>query len=101
MMVDIFWSQTAQDDIDDIAAYIALDNPYAAEKLVKRIFSLVEQLKNFPELGRSLPELPHLAYREMITNPCRIIYKYSHKKCTIIRVIRQERDLKRLPPFDI
>jgi len=51
--VKIIWSPLAIDRISEIAEYIALDNPAAAEKWVDDIFNSVKRLKNFPIVGAS------------------------------------------------
>ena len=40
-MDDIVWTDDALQDLEDIAAYIALDNPKAAENTVRRIGEVV------------------------------------------------------------
>ena len=44
-------SEPALSDLDAIADFIALENPVAAQKLVRRIFKHVEQLKDHPKSG--------------------------------------------------
>jgi len=51
-MDEISWTETALQDLDDIAAYIALDNPKAAEMLVRRIVEQVSGLGFYPHIGR-------------------------------------------------
>jgi toxin ParE1/3/4 len=68
------WTERALQDIEDIAEYMVLDKPKAASKLITRVLSTVERLTDFPESGRILPELPELNYREVLVNPCRIIF---------------------------
>jgi len=94
-VAEIAWVESALNDMNDIAEYIALDNPLAASYLVNKILQKVERLVDFPESGRGLPELPSLNYREIIINPCRIIYKYQGEQVIILGVLRQERDLLR------
>jgi len=52
-MDDIVWTEDALQDLDDIAAYIALDNPKAAENIVRRIGEVVASLSFFPRIGRA------------------------------------------------
>ncbi len=51
-MDDIVWTEEALQDLDDIAAYIALDNPKAALDTVRRIGEAVAGLSFFPRIGR-------------------------------------------------
>lgn len=48
---EIVWSPLAVARLREIRAYIALDNPHAAERLATRIVALVEALKLHPNLG--------------------------------------------------
>ncbi|MDX1353156.1 MAG: type II toxin-antitoxin system RelE/ParE family toxin [Thiomicrorhabdus sp.] len=96
-MVEIIWADSTVNALDEIAEYIALDNISAACKLVTKIINTVDRLHDFPESGGLVPEIPDLSYREIIVNPCRVIYRFDKKISTIniIAVIRQEMDLLR------
>ncbi|WP_261485845.1 type II toxin-antitoxin system RelE/ParE family toxin [Acididesulfobacillus acetoxydans] len=41
-------------DVQEIIAYIAEDNPGAATKMGNAIYSTIEKLTDFPEMGGSL-----------------------------------------------
>ena len=94
-MAEIIWTHTALNDLDDIAGYIAVSNPEATTKLVNNIFDKVTRLELFPESGRIVEEVREMGYREVIANPCRVIYKIETETVFILHVIRQERDLRR------
>jgi len=51
--VEIIWSPLARATLKEIHAYVALDNPGAAERLTTRLVSVVESLRHFPHLGRA------------------------------------------------
>ncbi|NQW00058.1 MAG: type II toxin-antitoxin system RelE/ParE family toxin [Rhodospirillales bacterium] len=51
-MDKIRWTKPALQDLDDIGAYIALYNPRAAEKTVRRIVEAAAALGFFPHIGR-------------------------------------------------
>jgi toxin ParE1/3/4 len=94
-MANIIWSEPSLSDLDAIADYIALDNIRAAQRFVKKVFSDVEKLANFPESGRIPPELEGSKYREIIVAPCRIFYRIAQEKVYILYVMRSERSLRR------
>ena len=71
----IIWSLQARDDLRDIVAFIAADNPAAAENFGFRLMSKVDALANFPQLGRVVPEENDENIREIIFRPYRIIYQ--------------------------
>jgi addiction module RelE/StbE family toxin len=90
-MAEIVWTEPALSDLDAIADYIALDNPIAASKLVKRVFEHVEQLSDHPESGSHPPELGRSRYRQIVEPPCRVFYRYDGEKVFILYVMRSER----------
>jgi len=94
-MAQIIWTEPALSDLNDIAEYIALDKPNAAGNLVKQIFSSVDNLEQFPELGRTPPELTGSKYREIIVDPCRIFYRIDQDNVYILYVMRGEMQLRR------
>jgi toxin ParE1/3/4 len=94
-MAQIIWTEPALNDVDDIAQYIALSNPAAAQSLVKRIFDKVERLVDHPESGRIPAEIDYLNYREVIVNPCRVFYKIKDSGVYILFVMRQEQELNK------
>ena len=96
-MAQVVWTETALNEMDAIAEYIALDNVQAAQKLVQRAFEKVDRLESFPESGKKPLELDALNnhnYRELVVNPLRIIYKIESGSVYILHVMRQERQLK-------
>ncbi len=96
-MAQVVWTDKAKGDLEAIADYIALDKHSAAAKLVQDVFQATKRLEVFPERGRLLPELLDYPYREIVLNPCRVIYKnsLSEKRVVILTIVRQERDLLR------
>ena len=94
-MARIVWTEPALSDLNNIAEYIALDKVRAAEQLVKKVFSVVDRLEQFPDSGRRPPELLESEYREIIVGPCRIFYRSANEKIYIVYVMRGERKLRK------
>ena len=95
-MARLIWTEPALTDLERIADYIALDDPNAARKLVRKIFSHVEQLAKFPEMGSIPRELRRIKrYRQIVEKPCRIFYRIEGKKIYIVHVMRGEQILRR------
>ena len=95
-MARLIWTEPALSDIDEIADYIALDDPVAAKRLVRKIFDHVEQLTDHPESGSFPPELRDLrGYRQIVERPCRIFYRIAGDGTIyIVHVMRGEMLLK-------
>jgi toxin ParE1/3/4 len=94
-MAQIIWTEPALDNLNDIAEYIAVSNPYAAKQLVENVFSKVQRLEQFPDSGRIPEEISTLNYREVVVNPCRVFYKVDNDSVYILHLLRQERDLRK------
>ncbi|PJE54082.1 Plasmid stabilization system protein ParE [Marinomonas polaris DSM 16579] len=94
-MAQIIWTEPALDNLNDIAEYIAVSNPYAARQLVENVFSKVQRLEQFPDSGRIPEEISTLNYREVVVNPCRVFYKVDNDSVYILHLLRQERDLRK------
>lgn len=77
-MDELAWTETAVRDLDDIGGYIALDNPHAADKVVRRIVEAVSALAYHPKLGRIGREP---STRELIINgtPYIAIYRLRER----------------------
>ena len=93
-MATLIWTEPAVTDLDQIADYIATDNPRAAARLVKRVVEHVTLLEQHPELGPRIPELlPGSRYRQVVEPPCRVFYRYDKatKRVYILAVMRSER----------
>ena len=51
--MQVKWLKRALDNLEDEADYIAQDNPQSAQALVSHVFNSVDQLINFPNMGRA------------------------------------------------
>ena len=94
-MAEVIWAEPALSDLDTIADYIALDNPDAARRLVRRVFEHVAQLQSHPELGSKPQELKGWRYRQIVEPPCRVFYRYDGRRVYILYVMRSEQLLRR------
>jgi len=90
-MARLIWTEPALLDLDDIAEYIALDDPLAASRYVQRVFDRVERLEAYPNSGKRPSELPRTSYREVVVAPCRIFYRVEKNAVYILYVMRSER----------
>jgi toxin ParE1/3/4 len=93
-MAELIWTEPALLDLDEVAEYIALDDPIAASKYVQKVFNRVERLATYPDSGKRPPELLRTPYREVIAPPCRIFYRVEKRTGFILHVMRSERLLK-------
>ena len=94
-MAQVIWTEPALQQLEDIADYIALENPSAAKKLVRNIVEIVTRLESFPLSGHKPKQLPESKYLEVTVPPCRIFYKVVSEQPHILFVMRQEQELRR------
>lgn len=93
-MARLIWTEPALLDLDEIAEYIALDDPLAASRYVHRVFDRVERLQIHAKSGKRPPELPRSPYREVVVPPCRVFYRIEGETVYILYVMRSERLLR-------
>ena len=91
---EIIWTEPALAELDEIADYIALDDPQAARGLVQRVFAHVAQLADHPASGSKPTELKGWRYRQIIEPPCRVFYRVDAGKVVILYVMRSEQRLR-------
>jgi toxin ParE1/3/4 len=93
-MARLIWTEPALLDLDEIAEYIALDDPLAACRYVQRVFDRVERLESHSKSGKRPPELPRSPYREVVVPPCRVFYRIEGDAVDILYAMRSERLLR-------
>lgn len=71
----IVWSPLALKRVQEIAAYIAMDKPSAAEDWIRGLFKAVAKLGRYPESGRIVTEVQRADIREIVYNSYRAVYR--------------------------
>jgi addiction module RelE/StbE family toxin len=71
----IRWTDQAVADLAAIRTFIEQDSPHYASVVVARLIRAVDQLRDFPQSGRMVPEFERKAVREMVERPYRIVYR--------------------------
>jgi addiction module RelE/StbE family toxin len=74
-MVEIIWSDSALQDLNDIGEYISKDSVRYAEITVNQLFTTPDILENHPKVGRVVPEFEIESIRELIQGNYRIVYQ--------------------------
>ncbi len=86
-MTTLVWSGLALQDLEAARAYIAQDNPAAAQRVVLRILEVVEQLlTSNPEIGRPgrvsgtrelvVPETPFIVPYRVVSGTVQVLRVY-------------------------
>lgn len=91
-MKPVVFSWKAERDLEDIAEYIAADNPRRAVSFIRELRERCFALSTLPESARSLPELgpdAHiLPFRSYV-----ILYRHLPRHVSIERVLHAARDI--------
>ena len=93
-MVEIVWTEVAIDDLRSIHDYVSKDSAIYAERLIEKLIARVEQLNQFPNAGRVVPEFDSPVIRELIEGNYRIIYQINSQVVFIIRIHHSARLLR-------
>ncbi len=88
------FSSHARDDLEDIALYIARDNPLAAEAWVQRLMVAAENAAIVPRAGRVVPELEDPDVREVFVRTYRLIYRIEPARILVLTVFEGHRKLR-------
>ena len=73
--MQVIWTDPALERVEEIAVYIAGDDPDAAVRWAVELFAAVERLVDFPESGRVVPELGRREVRELVFGAYRVFYR--------------------------
>lgn len=77
--------------------HISQSAPDVGERLIREILASLDQLIEFPESGRVVPEFEQPWLRELDRPPFRIVYRLDGERVRVIRVWRSERLMVNLP----
>ena len=90
-------TEAAEQDLMEIADYIAADNPSATLKLANKIEKNILKLENYPFIG-AIPKVRRLArkgYRMLVVDDYLVFYVLlDDKRVEIRRILSGKRDYK-------
>lgn len=92
----IRWTETATEDLDEAARFIARDSPYYAAAFVREARTSVRSLNLFPERVRVVPESDRTDIREIFIKSYRLIYQITAREVFILAFVHGARDLATL-----
>jgi toxin ParE1/3/4 len=91
MDYQIVWSPEALADVEAIASYIARDSAVYAQAVVEKILETARHVREFPFMGRIVPELGQETIRERLVYSYRLIYRIRIDTLTVAAVIHGRR----------
>jgi plasmid stabilization system protein ParE len=89
--MNVFWTKTAEDNLDFIFSYVAQSSPFYAKRLIDKITRKSIQISEFPLSGRIVPEIAVPQIREVFEGNYRIIYFIRPQHIEVIAVIHSLR----------
>lgn len=90
--LSVTFAESAARDLENLREWYATQSvPEVGAHLVDEVIGSVEQLADFPESGRVVPEFQTQRLREVIRPPFRIVYRLDSGRVRIVRVWRSER----------
>ena len=102
MPVKLVWTRKAEEDLIEIHAFLALDSPTAADRIVDKLISVADVLRRHPRLGQRRPEI-RPSVRMMTDWPYVLLYETlpdeedgQVKFVEVVRVLDGRRDLSSL-----
>jgi toxin ParE1/3/4 len=94
-MAEVRRSAQAEIDLETILEDLQQNNPAAAERYATAFYDKGQMLAQFPEIGRSRPEIaPNL--RSTLVHPYVVFYRLEGDVVQIIRILHGKRDLRRI-----
>ena len=94
---NVWWSETAENDLVSIIEHIARDHPLQARKIFGEIKKRDESLNAFPDRGRMVPELQNQGitlYRELIIRPWRLMFRVSKDSVYVLSVLDSRQNVE-------
>jgi toxin ParE1/3/4 len=100
MRYEVLLTEDAEQDLEDLYAYIAkFDSPKNADYVLERLLEVVESLATSPERGSQPKEFRSLGiqeYRQVFFKPYRTIYRVLDRKVVIYVIADGRRDMQSL-----
>jgi addiction module RelE/StbE family toxin len=92
----VTWSPEAVEDLESIAEYIERDSAFYARSVVSQILEASRKIKEFPLIGRVLPEIGDENIRERFIYSYRLVYEIQQQRILIVAVIHGKRLLENI-----
>ena len=64
-MAEVIWTTKAVEQVEQIGSYIEKDSPFQARRVVQLIIMETRKLREYPKIGKMIPEVEEDRYREL------------------------------------
>lgn len=89
MDIKVVWSPEAIEDLESIADYISKDPEFYAQAVVTKILAVARNIKDFPLIGRIVPELGTGNIRERFVYSYQLVYQKNKNRILVKAVNRK------------
>jgi|SRR6185312_3533019 len=93
MVQKIEWTEQSRNDLFKIKEYIAADSLFQAERTIKLIYSHVQKLTSYPEIGMVIYRSEKYLVRRILIKRYRVIYIFHSDTIFILSVQHQSQEL--------
>ena len=93
MVQKIEWTEQSRNDLYKIKEYIAADSLFQAERIIKLIYSHVQKLTSYPEIGMVIYRSEEYLVRRILIKNYRLIYTFHSDTIFIPSVQHQSQEL--------
>jgi toxin ParE1/3/4 len=83
MDFQVGWTKLSLADLKTLVRFIARDDPSVARRFGDHLVSKVDNVVQFPRMGRMVPEFHRDLLLEIIVSPYRIVYEIDDHRNTI------------------
>jgi len=94
--LEVKWSPEAAEDLELIAEYIARDSEFYARAVVTEVLSVSRTIREFPLIGRIVPEIGDEHIRERFIYSYRLVYRIETERILVVAVIHGKRLLENI-----
>ena len=95
----VYWTNSAIQDLAEIARYVGRERPIVAKSLIDKIELKSKALTTSPERCRVVAEIAEHGlsnFRELLVNPYRLIFRLAGRKIYVIAVLDGRRNIEDL-----
>jgi len=87
-MAEVIWTIKAVEQVEQIGSFIERDSPFQARRVVQLIIKETRKLREYPRIGKMIPEVQEDRYRELRVFSYRILYQILNEdRIAIVGVV--------------
>ena len=90
---EVKWTDSAWNDLEQIAQYIGKDSEHYAAAIVLEVREAARSLEHFADRGRQVPEFGNPAVRQLIVGTYRLVYHVNPQMVHVLGVIHGAREM--------